>query len=97
MILCTQGKLVAWDPMCQWCQTLSHECYGLSDKVCGQCQHDKKTYQDVIVKGKLCPLLVMFPDLKDNSRSSSCCPSLGPPYGGPNKACDPAKEGCSQG
>ena len=40
-------------PRCQRCQALNHECYGLSDKVCGRCQRDKKTCQDVIVEGKL--------------------------------------------
>jgi len=40
-------------PRCQRCQALNHECYGLSDKVCGRCQQDKKTCQDVVVEGKL--------------------------------------------
>ena len=39
-------------PMCQQCQALRHECYGLPDRVCGRCQRDKKTCQDVVVVGK---------------------------------------------
>ena len=37
---------------CQHCQALRHHCYGLAAKACGQCQHDKKTCQDVVVKGE---------------------------------------------
>ena len=29
-------------PMCQRCQALHHECYGLPDRVCGCCQRDKR-------------------------------------------------------
>ena len=39
-------------PTCKWCQTLRHKCYGLDDKVCGQCQCDKKTCQDVMFEGE---------------------------------------------
>ena len=47
--------------MCQHCQTLQHECYSLTDTVCGQCQWDKKTCQDVIVKGEPFSLDINFP------------------------------------
>jgi len=40
-------------PTCQRCQDLHHECYGLADRVCSQCQRDKKTCQDVVVKGEV--------------------------------------------
>jgi len=42
-----------WDQICQHCQTLEHTCYGFAKKVCGQCQCDKKTFQDVVVMGTL--------------------------------------------
>ena len=46
---------------CQRCRDLRHECYGIADWVCGQCQHDKKTCQDVVVKGELfCFSLVLL-------------------------------------
>src|SRR5882724_4928425 len=43
---------MARTPTCQRCQALQHECYGLPDQVCGRCQRDKKTCQDVVVVGK---------------------------------------------
>jgi len=82
--------------MCQLCHTLSHEFYGLSDKVCDLFKCDKKTYQNVIVEGKLHPLFVTFLDLNDNGRSTSCCLSSGTPHIGSDQACDQAKEGRSQ-
>ena len=36
---------------CQCCRDLHHECYGLADQVCSQCQCNKKTCQDIVVKG----------------------------------------------
>jgi len=50
--LCTQGKLVEQDPLFQFCQTISNECYGMADKVCGWYQWDKKMCQDMIVEGE---------------------------------------------
>jgi len=51
LIFCTQGKLTEQVQICQCCQTLNHECYGLA-KVCGWCQWDKMTCQDVVVEGE---------------------------------------------
>ena len=36
---------------------LGHKCYRLADKVCGRCQCNKKTCQDILVEGEL-PCLV---------------------------------------
>jgi len=48
-------------PTCQLCWDLRHECYGIADWVCGQCQCDKKTCQDVVVEGEsFCPSLVVL-------------------------------------
>jgi len=52
LILHVQDQLMAHVPTCQRCQTLRHKCYGFPDWVCGQCQCDKKTCQDVMVKGE---------------------------------------------
>ena len=46
---------------CQHCQTLQHDCYGLAAKACGQCQHDKKTCQDIVVEGELPHVLLGRP------------------------------------
>jgi len=43
---------MVWVPMCQHCQMLHHKCYSLANKVCGHCQCDKKTCQDMVVEGK---------------------------------------------
>ena len=61
LIGCTQGELSTWSLVCQQCQALSHECYGLPNKVCGQCQRDKKTCQDVVVEGEsLLPITLVL-------------------------------------
>ena len=52
LILQFQGQLMERVPTCQRCWELHHECYGLPDQVCRHCQHDKKTCQDVVVKGE---------------------------------------------
>src|SRR5882724_3907396 len=58
-----QDKLMTQAPICQCCRTLRHECYGLAVKACGQCQHDKKPCQDLVVEGESstgllnCPLV----------------------------------------
>src|SRR5882724_6662427 len=52
LILSVQDQLMTHVPTCQQCQALRHECYGLPDWVCGRCQRDKKTCQDVVVVGK---------------------------------------------
>src|SRR5882724_7583298 len=52
LIFFSQDQLMTRAPTCQRCQSLRHECYGLPDRVCGRCQRDKKTCQDVVVEGK---------------------------------------------
>src|SRR5882724_10705482 len=52
LILSFQDQLMTRTLTCQRGQALRHECYGLPDRVCGRCQHDKKTCQDVKVIGK---------------------------------------------
>jgi len=48
---------MTWDPICQHFQMLGPQCYGLANKVCGRCQHDKKMCQDVLVEGESpCPV-----------------------------------------
>jgi len=39
-----------WEPTCQHCRDLCHKCYGIADRVCGQCQCNKKTCQGVMVR-----------------------------------------------
>jgi len=40
---------------------LHNECYGIADRVCGQCQHDKKMCQDIVVEGEsFCLSLVLL-------------------------------------
>jgi len=52
LIFCTHGKLREHVLICLHFQTLNHECYSLTEKVCSQCQWDKKTCQYVIVEGE---------------------------------------------
>src|SRR5882724_6166114 len=52
LIFFAQDQLMTRAPTCQRCQSLRHECYGLPDRVCGRCQRDKKTCQDVVFVGK---------------------------------------------
>ena len=52
MIFHAQDQLMAHHLMCQHCQALRNECYGLANKVCSHCQHNKKMCQDVVVEGE---------------------------------------------
>jgi len=48
---------MAQAPIFQHCHALGNECYGLADKVCGQCQCNKKMCQVIMVEGESDPLL----------------------------------------
>ena len=64
LIFCVQGKMMEQFMRSQHCQTLRHECYSLANKVCGQCQCDKKTCHDVVIEGKFPLLFFVFQVLK---------------------------------
>jgi len=65
LIFCIQGQLMKCDPICQHFQMLHHKCYGLANKVCGQCQLHKKTCQDVVVEGEFSPPLFLVAVLRN--------------------------------
>src|SRR5882724_9642110 len=92
LIFFAQDQLMTRAPTCQRCQSLRHECYGLPDWVCGRCQCDKKTCQDVVVEGKATSHSTTRPCARKVTRVASPTPEVAevevppPPIAGPSRA-----------
>ena len=76
---------------------IGHECFGLANKVCGQCQHDKKMCQDILVEGEsLCsvPDCLVTDALVVDSMAVALHQAC--QKGGPCQASDPVQVGRCQ-